>query len=331
MPELRKDPVVGRWVIIATERARRPGNFIDRTYQPIPTDPQVCPYCHIAEHPIYQHRDQITVIPFRGSFLAIENSLQRQTYGLYDILNTFGVHEVVVETPEHIDNMAELSVPQIQAVFETYAVRMEDLQNDENLLFITAYKNFGSAAGSRKIEHARSHLMSTPVNPLRFKDKLAGARKYYKDNKHCVYCDSIKQEIKEKSRLVFESEHFICFVPFAARYLFEIWIVPKNHHCDFYKDVKGKEADLAQAMKTILRKCKIGLEDPAYNYIIHTAPYRRKGHSAEWWSTLDQDFHWHIELTPRLTQLAGFEKGTGFYICAIAPEMMAEYLRGIEV
>lgn len=331
MPELRKDPVVGRWVIIATERARRPGNFIDRTYLPNQTDPRDCPYCHLTERPIYQHKGGISVVPFRGSFLAIENTLQRKTHGLYDILNTFGVHEVVVETSEHIDNMSDLTLPQIQGVFETYANRMEDLQNDENLMFITAYKNFGSAAGSRLIEHARSHIMSTPVNPQRFKDKLSGARKYFKTHRSCVYCDLIRQELKEKSRVILESEHFICFIPFAARYLFEIWIVPKKHNCDFYKSVKGVEADLAMVMKNVLNKCKAGLEEPAYNYIINTAPFRRKGLSPERWNTIDQDFHWHIELTPRLTQLAGFEKGTGFYICAIAPEMMAEYLRGIEV
>lgn len=336
MPELRKDPIVGRWVIIATERARRPGNFIDPSsfVSSLEYHETDCPFCEPKEKIIYStsHNGSpwdVCVLPFQESFLSTKQDIEHKRNGLYEIFNGFGVHEIVVESKEHIANMADLSEEQIQTVFKTYAERIKELEKNKNLQYVLPYKNYSQNKESRMSGHSRSHIIATPVNPVRINDKLTGARRYFNIKKTCVYCDLYKQEIRDKARIVMETEHFVAFVPFAARFLFETWIVPKAHHCDYVEGVKGKEADLAKIMKSLLKKFKDGLDDPAYNYVIHTAPFRRKQLNDNRWGSIEEDFHWYIELMPQLTLTAGFEKGTGFYICTVPPEMMASYLREV--
>lgn len=341
MPELRKDPIVNRWVIIATERARRPGNFVERMEPANAQSAKECAFCKPKEKIIYSasrskqlsftRRWDVCVVPFKDSFLATDNQMNRQTNGLYDVIEGFGVHEVVIESSDHVADMADLDLRQIQLVFETYAVRMKELEKNKNLQYILAFKNHGPSAGSRNIGHSRSHIMATPVNPFRVKDKLKGAKDYFENKKRCVYCDLIQQESNSKSRIVLDTKNFVAITPFAARFLFEVWIIPKAHHCDYYHGITGFEEELAGIMKTLLLKFKIGLDYPAYNYVIQTAPFRRQYHGFAQWKTIEQDFHWHIELTPRLTLMAGFEKGTGFYISAVPPEMTAEYLRDVDL
>jgi UDPglucose--hexose-1-phosphate uridylyltransferase len=335
MSEFRKDPVVGRWVIIATERARRPGNFVD-PQKNLFTENQECPFCNNQEPPVYLVSGdggtpwKIRVVPSGTAVLNMNEQFHRRGHGLYDVVNAYGAHEVVIETHEHIANMADLSVGQIKLVLETYVARFRELEKNENLQYVLSYKNYGWAAGSRKIGHSRSQIMGTSVNPLRVKEKLVGAKRYFDYHERCLYCDLIRQEQHAKSRIVVESDHFIVLTPFAPRFPFELLILPKEHHCDFAKGVVGKEEDLAKILKNVLSRIKIGLDDPAYNYVIQTAPFRRAGKGTRW-KTIEQDYHWHIELMPRLARAAGFEKGTGFYICSIPPENTAEYLREVAV
>ena len=347
MPELRKDPVIGRWVIVATERARRPGNFVasnDERFQDTRTQ---CPYCpplkdmicsfrvggdlklekELDPHPKNGKRWDVCVIEFKNSFFSLEEDPKQLDKGLYEVINGYGSHEVIVETPKHIDNLADLPVEQVQCVLETYALRIKTLEKNSFFQHVMAFKNFGATAGSRNIEHARSHIIATPITPLRVREKLKSSEEYFEAKKRCVYCDLMEEELRDKKRIVLENEHFLAITPFAARFLFEVWILPKKHCCDFTAGLEGGEADLAQMLKMLLLKFKIGLDDPAYNYIIQTAPFRRKTGQID--SLIDVDFHWHIELMPRLTRVAGFEKGTGFYINSISPEMTAEYLRGV--
>lgn len=337
MPELRKDPIIGRWVIIATERARRPGNFVhsnDLSWD----DPHIspCPYCQHLQTPLYwatlnrpsqgPHDWDVCVTSHETPILNMQGSFERRGYGLYDVIDGYGTHEVVVETKEHIANMADLSEDQIRLVLETYAHRINELEKNSHLQYVLAYKNYGISAGSRKIGHARSHIIAAPVNPRRIKDKLMGAKKYFGYHDRCVYCDLIHTELDQKKRIIFETEHFVALTPFAARFLFEVWILPKKHHCDFYKGLLGSQHDLAKMLKKVLMKIELGLGDPAYNFVIHTAPFRRSDFSGNRFRTIEEDYHWHIEILPRLTTVAGFEKGTGFYICSVPPEAMTEYL-----
>ena len=158
-----------------------------------------------------------------------------------------------------------------------------------------------------------------------------GAKKYFADHERCVYCDLIAQECEAQERVVIENDHYVALVPFASRFPFEVWIVPKIHNCDFAKAASPSISSLSQILKELLTRLKIGLNDPGYNYVIHTAPFRRHTAKDAYWKTIEDDYHWHIEVMPRLTHVAGFEKGTGFYICAIPPESTAEFLREVEI
>lgn len=330
MSELRKDPVIGRWVIIATERARRPGNFIDTAaYAYGHDDQRSCPLCHIQKQPICTV-GTVSVVTSESFPSPQAGNLEQRNHGLYEIVGGMGVQETVIETPDHTANMADLNTEQIGLVLKTYVQRFRELKKNASLKYIFAYKNYGISDSGPLAAHAHSHVMATTVKPLHVKEKLAGAKEYYDAHKRCVYCDLIRQEIKEQKRVIFETEHFIAVTPFAARFLFELWILPKRHHCDFADGLEGTAADLARMLKVILQKIKMGLDDPAYNFIIQTAPRKGEVSSEGKWETLEADYHWHIELTPQLTRMAGFEKGTGFYICAIPPEDTAEYLREAE-
>lgn len=340
MPELRKDPVIGRWVIVATERAKRPDQFSVPSEQvkekPCPFDEgnesQTPPEIY-AVRPGNSERNgpgwQIRVVPSKSPILRIEGGLDRRGKGLYDMMNGIGAHEIIIETNEHVANMADLSEERIAQVLKCYIDRILDLENDKRLKYVLVFKNYGWSAGGSSIRHTRSQLIATPVNPKRVKEELIGARQYHDYHERCVFCDIIRQEMDQKDRLILDIDGFIAIVPFASRFPFEMWILPKNHSCDFVSlDEYGRKG-LAKIMKLALQKLKIGLNDPPYNYIIHTAPFRRQ--KAGYWKTIEEDYHWHIEITPRLTRVAGFEWGTGFYICPVTPEAAAKYLREISV
>lgn len=344
MPELRKDPIVGRWIIVASERARRPGNFVDPIENKFEEEGP-CPFCEHAEsktppevHVVRSknfHSNgpgwKVRVIPSINPILGIEGSLNRRGKGLYDAMDAVGAHEIVVETPEHIANMADLTLTQIELTFEAYIHRIHDLERDPRFKYVMAFKNYGWSAGGSKILHSRSQLIATPVNPMRVKDELVGAKRYFDLHERCVYCDLVHQECASQDRVVSENDHFVSLAPFAARVPFELWIVPKKHSCDFVRGAQGLVHDLAKILKETLLRLKIGLQDPAYNYVVHTAPFRRPNPKGPQWKTIEEDYHWHIEIMPRLTHVAGFEKGTGFYICSIPPESTAGFLREVQI
>ena len=322
MSQLRKDPIVGRWTIIATERARRPAAFVDP--QSTITDQKDCPYCQdSAAKGVYESHG-VKVINSSSPILDDSRPFERRGQGLYDVCHSYGSHEIVLETPEHIANMADLPPEQIKAVMQTYALRMQAHRKNPFIEYILAYKNYGIAAGGRNIGHSRSQIMAVPVLPVRVKDKTSGAEKYFDYHERCLFCDMVSQELKNKERVVVENEHFVVITPFASRFPFETMILPKNHHCDFADGIAGHEDSLAAIMKDILLRFKIGLNDPAYNYMIQTSPVQNP-------SSFKDRYHWHIEVMPRLTRVAGFERGTGFYICPIPPEMSAAFLREVDI
>ncbi len=341
MPELRKDPIIGRWVIIATERARRPDQFSGHVHDP--KEEKICPFCEGKEEntppEIYAIRPcnstrnglgwDLRVIPSISPFLRVEGDLDRRGNGVYDVMNGVGAHEIIIETNRHIANMADLSEEQILRVLNCYSDRIVDLEKDTRLKYVLVFKNYGIEPGGTGIRHARSQLIATPVNPKRVKEELAGARLYYEYHERCVFCDLIKQELYLKERVILDFDSFVAVSPFAARFPFETWILPKKHCSDYTCMDAESRKNLARMLKAVLLKLKIGLNDPDYNYVIHTAPFRRQ--KAGYWKTIDQDYHWHIEIMPRLTKVAGFEWGTGFYICPLPPEETAKFLREVEI
>lgn len=342
MPELRKDPIIGRWVIIATERAKRPDQFSEET-QGAPQEGSLCPFCenHESRTPpeIYAVRPthsqsngpgwQLRVVPSIAPFLKIEGDLERRGRGLYDLMNGIGAHEVVIEANQHTANMADLSQEQITKVITCYIDRINDLEKDKRFKYVLVFKNYGWIAGGGRIKHSRSQLIATPVNPKRVKEELNGARHYYQYHERCIFCDLIRQELDSQERLILDIDGFIAIAPFASRFPFEVWILPKKHSSDFTRMEPSFRADLALVIKKVLSRIKKGLNDPPYNYVLHTAPFRRQ--KVGYWKSIDEDYHWHIEIIPRLTKVAGFEWGTGFYICPLPPEQAAKFLRGIDV
>lgn len=340
MPELRKDPIIGRWVIIATERAKRPDQFSEET-QGAPQEGKICPFCDGQEShtplEIYAVRQpnsqpnspgwQLRVVSSIAPFLKIEGDLERRGKGLYDLMNGIGAHEVVIETNQHIANMADLHHEQIAKVITCYIDRINDLEKDKRFKYVLVFKNYGWTAGGGRIKHSRSQLIATPVNPKRVKEELNGAKHYYQYHERCIFCDLIRQELDSKERLILDIDGFIAIAPFASRFPFEVWILPKKHSSDFTKLEPSFRTDLALVIKKVLSKIKKGLNDPPYNYVLHTAPFRRQ--KVGYWKSIDDDYHWHIEIMPRLTKVAGFEWGTGFYICPLPPEQAAKFLRGI--
>ena len=340
MPELRKDPVIGRWVIISTERAKRPSDF---KIAPEPRRPGPCPFCggHEDETPpeIFALREngdepnspgwQVRVVPNKYPALRIEGGLNREGIGMCDMMNGVGAHEVIIETPDHDKTLADLDEFQISKILWVYTQRIADLGKDDRFKYVLVFKNQGEAAGA-SLQHAHSQLIATPVTPKRVKEELVGAKEYYDYKRRCIFCDYIKQETKVLGeRLVAETGHFVALSPFAARFPFETWILPKRHAADFTYIEDDEVTDLANMLKLILGKLRAALDDPPFNYLLHMAPFRRP--RAGYWATIEEDYHWHIELIPRLIKIAGFEWGSGFFINPTPPEVAAQILRDAEV
>jgi len=338
MSELRKDPVVGRWVIIATERGRRPSDF---KVPPLSQEEVgFCPFCEGNESKtppeIFAFRKpqthangpgwDIRVVPNKFPALRVEGDIEKMGVGMYDKMNGIGAHEVIIETPQHPLRLEEQPIEGIAKVFETYKIRLEDLIKDSRMRYILIFKNQGAAAGAT-LEHSHSQLIATPITPKRVKEELNGAEEYHQYKDRCVFCDVMREELGEKTRLVYDNEHFVAFCPFASRFPFEVWVMPRRHHPDYHSMTAPELHSLAECMKTTLTRLSKALNQPQYNYILHTGPVRwaRRGY----WATLDYDFHWHIEIMPRLTRIAGFEWGSGFYINPTLPEEAAKYLREI--
>ncbi|MFH1867641.1 MAG: galactose-1-phosphate uridylyltransferase [Candidatus Omnitrophota bacterium] len=341
MPELRKDPIIGRWVIIATDRAKRPNDFKPDAEGMAEVSP--CPFCagneNLTPPEITAARHagskadnlgwDVRVVPSVSPVLRIEGDPNKTPHGIYDMMNGIGAHEIIIETPEHIDRMSSLSEEQIAKVMSIYKERIIDLEKDKRFKHVIVFKNHKPAAGSAKMRHCRSQLIALPVCPKSVKGELNGAKKYFDYKDRCVFCDIIAQELSEKKRLILNIDGFVAIAPFAARFPFETWILPKKHSADFTNTEDKSMADLGKVVKEVLLRLNNLLSDPPYNYILHTAPYRRP--KAGYWSTIDQDYHWHIEIIPRLTRVAGFEWGTGFYINPTPPEESAQFLREVDI
>lgn len=332
MPELRKDPIIGRWVIISTERGKRP---VDYEIPAPAVSHGSCPFCYGQEHlttpEILAVRPpetapnspgwQLRVIANKYPALRVEGELEKSGEGLYDKMSGIGAHEIIVEMPEHNRFLSDLDIPHIQNILSAYVSRMQDLKRDTRLKYLMIFKNQGYRAGA-SLEHSHSQLIATPIVPKSINEELAGAQEYYNYKERCVFCDIVKQETEDRRRLVLENEYFISIAPFAARFPFECWLLPKKHESNFENSTPADLALLAAMLKETLLRIKASVSNPPYNLVLHTAPCQMSGL---------QHFHWHMEIMPRLTRVAGFERGTGFYINPTPPEEYARFLREVEI
>lgn len=327
MPELRKDPVTERWVIIATDRARRPSDFSREHAAPFTT--RFCPFCPGNESKtapeVYSAREgsdwHVRVVPNKFPVLGIEGSADRDAEGLYDKMNGLGAHEVIIETAVHTETLASMREAQLEAVIWAWRSRVNDLKNDRRLRYVLLFKNHGEAAGAT-LEHSHSQLIALPVVPKRVTEEIEGSARYYQFKERCIFCDILRQEAKGQTRVVTDSDKFLVIEPYAARFPFETWIMPKRHESHFETIDAAEVRDLARDLRGTLRKMETVLENPAYNFVIHTAPVQEKPMA---------HYHWHIEIIPKLTKVAGFEWGTGFYINPTPPEEAAQFLRDAAV
>lgn len=328
MPDLRKDPITGRWVIIATDRARRPNDFIREKV--VAQGTRFCPFCpgHENKTPpeVLAYRSSggpnepgwnLRVVPNKFPALRVEGQMTRSGEGIYDRMTGIGAHEVIIETPDHQATLGTMSDKQLADIIFSMRDRIVDLRKDFRLRYILIFKNHGEGAGA-SLEHPHSQLIALPVVPKRVQEELDGSLRYFQFRERCIFCDIVQQELQDGRRVVLENDHFVVVAPFASRFPFETWILPKRHDSHFERLDAAQIPALGSIIGQTMRRMDQALEQPPYNMIVHTAPVQ---------DGPMQHYHWHIEIMPKLTKVAGFEWGSGFYINPTPPEEAAQFLR----
>ncbi|KAG4939437.1 hypothetical protein JHK82_045159 [Glycine max] len=326
-PEVRKDIVWNRWVIFSPARAKRPSDFKSKS----PADPnpnQQCPFCIGHEHecapeifrvPTHDPDWKIRVI--QNLYPALSRTLpepQGSASTTGSVLTGFGFHDVVIETPVHPVQLSDLSPSQIGKVFLAYTERTRQLASHESIQYVQVFKNHGASAGA-SMSHSHSQMMALPVIPPSVSARLTSMKDHFDQTGKCFIC-----EIQCKDLLIDSSTNFFSLVPFAATFPFEIWIVPRYHTAHFHELDAEKAVELGGLLKLMLRKMALQLNNPPFNYMIHTSPLHAKG------SELAYN-HWFIQIIPQLIGIAGFELGTGCYINPVFPEDAAKVLREVKV
>ena len=319
MPEIRKDPVFGRWVIIASGRGRRPNEF-----RAAPGG-HACPFCPGHEEqtpptifslPGPDGRWRLRVVRNKYPALEAGGASGYRREGIYDSMDGLGLHEVVIETPRHDERLEALPDAEVADVLKTFAARVREFRKDPGIKFVMIFKNHGRNAGASLL-HPHSQIVAMPMAPLRVLQEIDGAAQYHRERGSCVFCDVVRQEGALKKRVVAETGDFIAFEPYASRFSFETWILPKGHVSHFEDISDGTAEALAPVLKAVLGKLHASLPELSYNLIIHTMPVQEAPAA---------HYHWHIEIMPKLTHVAGFEWGTGFYINTVSPEDAAATL-----
>jgi UDPglucose--hexose-1-phosphate uridylyltransferase len=333
LAELRKDPITGRWVIISTDRGKRPVSFVRQSV--VAQDKTNCPFCYGGEAKtppeilVYGRNGSeankpgwaVRVVPNKFPALGIEGELDKEGEGIFDKMNGIGAHEVIVETPDHAATLATLPERAVEDVLWAYRDRMLDLKNDRRFRYVLIFKNHGEAAGA-SAEHPHSQLIALPIVPKQVREEVDSCWHYYQEKERCIFCDIIRQERDAGARVIGENEHLITLSPYAPRFPFEMWILPKEHGSSFENNQRPVYTALARMIKEMLARLDVVLDRPPYNLMIHTSPIGEES---------NEHYHWHIEIIPKLTKIAGFEWGTGFYINPTPPEEAARFMREAEI
>jgi UDPglucose--hexose-1-phosphate uridylyltransferase len=332
-PELRKDPVIERWVVIATGRGQRPAATVPHRRA---VRESACPFCpgneHMAPPEIYADRDQlgcwdVRVVPNKFPTLRVEGDTDRRGPELLRRTDAVGADEVIIEGPDHRKELPDLGADHVVRVLRAYKARLDDLRGDTRLRHIVVFRNFGEAAGAT-LSHPHSQLVALPITPHAVEEKLEGARIHFARHRRCIFCDVVEQELQERQRVVMETEHFVVLTPFASRFPFELCIYPRVHQHDFVLATDDEQRDLAAVLVGLLSRLRDRLDNPPYNMVLQTSPtpWPHPGRP-EYWTTLEDDYHWHVEILPRLTDTTGLDWGTGLYVNPTSPESAAETLR----
>jgi UDPglucose--hexose-1-phosphate uridylyltransferase len=329
MSQLRKDPVVDRWVIIASDRSKRP-HATSLAESNNVAEP--CPFCagHEDETPpeVLAYRDgstaanspgwRVRVVPNKYPALAGSADPSLRTEGLFEFMGGAGVHEVIIENPQHAVTMAELSDRQIEDVLCAYRERITALRQDPRWQSILIYKNEGSAAGAT-LEHVHSQLLALPMIPRELAEEWRALQAHYEAKRSCLYCEIIEKERAQQHRMVAETRTFVAFCPFAARFPYETWLMPKKHAPSFHGLADVELREFASLLRQTLQRVAAVSAAPL-NYALHSAPLLE---------TNSAHYHWHLELLPRISKIAGFELASGYYINIVDPEKAAQQLRAV--
>lgn len=333
MAEFRKDPVDGRWVIIAPERRKR-FSAAPTKISPATTS-EHCPFCpgneSLTPGEVFAFRNpggkkdqtnwRVRAIPNRAPILRVEVELQKEGIGYYDKISGLGANEVIIETPEHNQVYSQFAIDNLTEIFIVYRERIKDLKKDKRLKYVLIFKNYGESSGA-VLDHPHSQLIALPILPKQIAEELRGAKDYFTYKERCIFCDIVHQELEDRDRLVFENKNFLVISPWAPIFPFELWVVPRGHRPGFEESSDELLRSLAEAIKIAMVKLDVVLERPHFNLILHTIPFDVKE---------SEDYHWHFEIMPRLIQVAGFEYGSGFYINPVPPEQAADFLRRAEL
>jgi len=330
MAEIRRDPATSRWVIVSTDNPRHPADFEKEITE---KSNGACPFCpgneRMTPQEILADRESggqpnnppwsLRVIPNKFPALRIEGGLDRSGLGIYDRMNGIGAHEVIIETPVHTKRLADFQPQEMERLFQVFVERSLDLRKDKRFRYLLIFKNEGMLAGA-SLTHSHSQIIALPIIPKRVSEEMRNYDEYFEQKERCVFCDILQQELQEKNRVVLESPNTLCFAPYASRFPFELWILPKTHLSDFAETPKELLTEAGNSLRQVLGKMRSVLgNDHPYNFLIHTSPLA---------GTSREGYHWHLEIMPRLTRVAGFEWGSGFYINPTPPELAAQYLRG---
>lgn len=320
MSEIRYDLITGKRVIIATERGKRPHDF-NVNYEGKKNN--TCPFCPMNEEmtpptlvEIKDKKGNWLVRGFENKFAAVNRDLKSfEVPSLYKAEYGYGVAEVIVESPEHDVTFGSLSLGQMQKVFMAIIERYKKIAQDDKIKYIQVFKNFG-ARGGASLEHGHWQIIAISFIPDVVEKEVTGTQEYIKKKGKCPYCEIVKYEKEEGKRIIAENESFIIIAPYASQYPYESWVIPKEHQERFEELREGNIASLTEILKPLIEKYEKEFNLPPYNIVIHTLPI----------SDI-RNYHWHIEIIPRLTVAAGFELGTGVYINPVPPELAASVLR----
>jgi UDPglucose--hexose-1-phosphate uridylyltransferase len=343
MSELRKDPIIDRWVIVAAERGRRPTDFHPAIDPPVGAFSPFAPGNESKTPPevfqIGRPNDarpdtpdwRVRVVPNKFPALSTQGELDFRGQGMYDLMNGIGAHEVVIEHPTIEWDMADASPEEMVDVLRAYVHRIRSLQEDPRFRYVLVFRNKGVAAGAT-IAHPHSQVIALPIIPKQVKERLEAAQEHYARKKRSIFTDMLRQEIEGGQRIVENDDGFTILSPFAARFPFELQLFPQRHNHDFCDQTEEELRSLGRMLQRALKRVKGALSNPSYNLMLHTCPnLSPQPGRPHFWGTITDDFCWHIDILPRLTSVAGFEWGTGFYINPVAPEAATQFLRDVQL
>ena len=335
MSQMRKDIFTGGWVIVAETDTVTPADF---DFKRFTRETRFCPFCETNEAStppeVFAIRNpgsspngpgwSVRVVPNSNPRLRIEGELGRRAEGFHDLMNGVGAHEIIVETPRHDRSLHELEIHEISDVIRAHVARITGLEGDKRMRYVLIFKNYGEEAGAHTISHSISQLMALAVTPRSIKTKLMVARDYFAVKERCIYCDVLQQELNEQRRLIAENADFVAFAPFASRFPFEMGVFPKSHSSAFSRITSGQIENLARILRDVLQKLDQTLGGPPYNLLLQDRPFLRP--RAGYWNTIEDDFHWHLQILPQIVRVTGLEWASWFFYNPVPPEMAARCL-----